>query len=226
MSFMKTNTVDIEVDGISYNSLGDFGLAIENTDYIGTPVQDTSGMVAVPGKSGLLDLMQGVFGSDAIFKSRPINIVFGGIRNAEDWDEEISVFRNLFEGKSVKLWFETEPGWYWEGKAQVQKFNHTRALGKFTFTIPSADPYKHRVRHIEVASTAAGVTVNVPNSRRIVIPTITTDASITIVANGTTTVTFAAGTAKNINLQLEAGMNSWVITGAANVEIDYIEGSL
>ena len=115
MAFLKTNTVDIIVGRITYNSLDDFGLAIENTDYIGMPMQPTNNMVIVPGRSGVLDLTEAVFGRQ-YFQYRPIAVKFGGLEVPEDWDGVISTFRNLFEGRIVNLIFATDPDWYWTGR--------------------------------------------------------------------------------------------------------------
>jgi hypothetical protein len=222
--FMKTNTVDIEVDGIRYNSLSDFGLAIGNTEYIKSPVQDESNLIFVPGKSRPLDPSESVFG-ETIFKYRKIEIQFGGMQDPKDWDSWIRNFRNKFEGKEVKLYFFTDPEWYWIGKAKIEDFQHKRQLGEFNFVIPYADAYQHRDRKIQVATTAAGTVVELDNSREKVVPTITTSATITITC-GTNIITMAAGTWQNTALALKPGVTEWTIKGNSNVTIEYTEGSL
>lgn len=222
--FMKTNEVDIEVGGVQYNSLQDFGLAIGNTDYIKDPVQDESNLIFVPGRSRPLDASEDVFGG-TVYRYREIQIEFGGIRRPQDWDAMISNFRNLFDGREVKLWFRTDPEWYYIGKAAVVGFEHHRAIGEFEFKIPYADAYKHREQSITVNSTVAGVEVILENSRQEVIPTITTTAAITI-TSGDNTISLTAGTWQNTALLLAAGQNTWTIRGAARVTIEYVEGSL
>lgn len=142
MAFMKTNSVDITVNGQTYNSLSDFGLAIANTDYLGEPVQDTSNLIAVPGRSGMLDPTDTVFGGPS-YTHRQIKISFGGLEDPTEWDSVISNLRNLFEGKKVQLTFATDPDWYWTGRVSIEKFAHNRALGEFDFCIPYADPFKY-----------------------------------------------------------------------------------
>lgn len=224
MRFMKTNWVDIEVNGKIYNSLKDFGLAIENTNYIGEPVQDTSNIIFVPGNSKPLDLTDAVFG-EQFFQYRPINIRFGGMEHPTDWDQRISLIRNLFEGRIVKLYFYTEQDWYWKGKVHITDFSHTRALGMFNFEIPYADPYKYKDIVINVTSTAQGITVQCPNCRQKVYPTITTSADITV-EYGDYTKFLQAGTHKDTNICFTGCMNELTITGASNVTISYTEGSL
>ena len=224
MNFMKTNWVDIECDGKIYNSLRDFGLAISNTDYIGQPVQNTSNIIFVPGSSKPLDLTDATFGSQP-FQYRPISIHFGGIEDPKEWDMRISMIRNLFEGKKVKLYFWTEQDWYWTGRVQITEFAHKRALGEFNFEIPFADPFKYKDIEIDVTSTAQGITVDCPSCRMPVIPTITTSAAITV-GFGTYTKQLAAGTHKDTNIKFTDCVNTLSLTGAASVTIKYAEGSL
>ena len=222
--FTKTNEVDIEVNGIRYNSKRDFGLAIGNTDYLKEPIEDESNLVFVPGLPRPLDMSDDVFG-ETVYKYREIEIEFGGIRRPEDWDDMISNFRNLFEGRNVKIWFKTDPEWYWIGKARVEEFVHRRALGEFTFRVPYADAYKHREQNLQIQTTASGTKVLLENTRQAVMPVITTDAAITIQV-GTNTISLTAGTWENTALLLKMGQTEWMIRGAANVTINYIEGSL
>lgn len=224
MSFLKTNRVTIEVGGTRYDSLLDFGLAIGNTDYIGDLVRDDSCLAFVPGRPGPLDLSENVFG-DTPYQYRQIRIEFGGLNNPAEWDQRISDFRNLFEGKQVKIWFWTDSQWYWTGKAHIVKFEHSRALGTFEFQIPYADPYKHRETENEVASTATATVMILSNTLQKTVPTVINDAAITI-TKGQTSVELAAGTHLVPELQLDPGDTEWSVTGAANVTIRYTEGSL
>lgn len=224
MAFMKTNTVDITVDGTTYNSLADFGLAIENTDYLGTPVQEYNNLAFVPGRSGPLDLTDAVFG-DQFFSYRPISISFGGLQAPEDWDTFISAFRNLFEGKTVQLEFETDPGWYWTGRCSIEDFEHVQSIGMFHMNINYADPYKYKEISESLTADSEGTTVTLNVTRRRVVPLVTTDSAITIEYNGDS-FDFETGAHKNSGLVLAAGTNTLVVTGEADVIISYLDGSL
>lgn len=222
MSFMKTNSVAISVDGFIYDSLTDFGLAIENTDYLGEPVQDTSNRIYVPGRSGYLDLTEPVFGQQW-FTYRPIAIKFGGIRTTSEWDSVVSTFRNLFEGKICEITFANDPEWYWTGRVSIEAFQHKRQLGTFNFCINEADPFKYREHSYEFTSPD---TIICLSNRKSVSPTITTDAAITV-TYGTTTVTLDENTTtKVLDIVFEDGPNELTFTGAANVTVSWIEGSL
>lgn len=179
MSFMKTNSVDITVSGTTYNSLTDFGLAINNTDYIGTPVQDTSNRIYVPGRNGYLDLTETVFGSQW-FQYRPIEITFGGIRTTSEWDSVISDFRNLFEGKICKITFANDPDWYWTGRVVIDAFSHKRQLGTFDFMMPEAMPFKYQDISIDITSSDVPIMYYLPNKAGTIVPKITTDANLVV----------------------------------------------
>lgn len=222
MAFLKTNTVNITVDGTTYNSLDDFGLAIKNTDYIGLPVRDEH-LSFVPGRNGPIDYTP-VFGGPS-FNYREIEIEFGGIQGTEDWDTWISSFRNLFEGKEVKLEFATDPGWYYSGRAAVEDFAHKRALGTFTFMIERAYPYKQKDVNLEATATAAGVTVTAVVTRQTVVPSVTSESTVTITTGGVT-YSFDAGTHKDLEFQLSAGTHELLIKGSGSVSIAYKDGSL
>lgn len=224
MSFMKTNSVQITVDNTTYDSLTDFGLAIENTDYLDAPVQGTNGIVTVPGRSGPLDMVDSIFGGQW-FSHRRIQINFGGIETPELWDQRISQFRNLFEGKKIKLVFATDPDWYWTGRVKVDSFAHTRALGTFSLVIEEADPYKYKDITLSTTATTSGATVTAAVTHKTVVPEITSESNIIIEYNETN-YSFDAGTHKNLNLRLPAGNNSLLVKGSGSVTIAYSDGSL
>ena len=224
MSFMKTNSVNITVDGTTYNSLTDFGLAIENTDYAGTPVLATDTLVQVPGREGLLDTADAVFGG-AYFTKRVISISFGGVRNAEDWDSVISTFRNLFEGKTVKVEFATILGWYFTGRCVINAYKHRRALGTFLFQIPNADPYRYRDITITVPADSGSDPVTLTVTRKPVIPTFVTIDNAIVTYNDVT-YPLDVGTHQISAIKLREGTHTLYVQCTSNVEILYKDGSL
>lgn len=226
MAFMKTNTVDIEVDEKIYNSLRDFGLAIGNTDYLGSPVHDDSNLVFVPGRSAPLNCDKNVFG-EPCFSYRKIQIDFGGQHSPEKWDTFISMFRSLFEGREIKLRFLTDPEWYWKGLAKVDSFTRNRSIGTFSLVLPYADAYKNREKTIKITATSQGLTVVFKNEGcKRVVPKVTTSGEL-LIEYGTKSISMSAGTWINTALMLEPGHNTMVFTGSsADVTVEYTEKSL
>ena len=222
MAFLKTNSVDITVDGTTYNSLDDFGLAIKNTDYAGHPIRDEH-YSFVPGRNGPLD-HTGVFGGPS-FQYRTIVLELGGMQAPEDWDAWISNFRNLFEGKEIKLELATEPGWVYSGRASIEDFMHKRAIGEFSLVIEKAYPFKQRDVVLETTATTGGTTVAAEVTRQTVVPEVTCAAAITITTGGET-YSFEAGTNQDPEFRLAAGTHSLVVKGSGEVTIEYKDGSL
>lgn len=226
MSFMKTNTVNITVDGQTYNSLTDFGLAIGNTDYIGEPVQPAS-LIFVPGREKPLDLMDSVFGKQ-YFTHRKIKINFGAVNPAESWDSVMSNFRNLFSGKTVMLTFANDPDWYWTGRAQLTGFKRRRGLGEFTLDIPYADPYKYKIvlTEYEVIPASIGRSQICVNDRMSVIPNFYA-TNVCTLAFGNITKTLQVGNNSFMDIVFEQGNNEVILTGTVGtVTISYREGRL
>lgn len=226
MSFMKTNAVNITVGSTTYNSLADFGFAIGNNDYIGEPVQPNN-IILVPGSSKPLDLTETVFGKQ-YFTHREIKIRFGAVRAPEQWDSEMSRFRNLFSGKIVKLSFANDPDWYWTGRAQLSNFSRQRAIGQFDFKIPYADPYKYKtiLTEYDVIPASIGRSQVCANDQMSVIPEFHATDPCTL-AFGSITKTLAAGKNTFRDIVFEEGDNEIVLTGTVGtVTISYREGRL
>lgn len=223
--FMKTNSVDIIVGGHTYNSLTDFGLAIENTNYIGEPVRSKTGLVHVPGAPAPLDTDLVVFGSPW-FMYRTISISFGGMRDPREWDQVISDLRNLFEGKVVKLVFANRPGWYWKGVVSIEKFNRRRPLGTFDFNLLEADAYQY---HDETISLVSGRSYTVTLTGDNVIPSFNLGSAsrITISYEGKS-YQIANPATMNTDLRLHSGTNTFSvsISGTGPVIMSYSDRSL
>lgn len=225
MSFRLTNTVDITVNGQTYNSLADFGLAISNTDYVGDPGQPDS-LIYVPGRSAPLDITETVFG-EQYFTSRKINILFGGIEPGE-WDQRISEYRNLFEGKRVQLSFASDPGWYYSGRVHITGFKHQRALGTFNFELPEADPFKYAktLTTYDVLPTYAGKSQVCVNAGRMkVIPNFYSTASNALTF-GDIQKNLVVGDNSFDDIEFLPGTNEVILAGTGTVTISYREGKL
>lgn len=90
-------TIIVENSGKVIDTLADWGCAIGNNDYIGEPEAETY-FIDVPGADGFLDGSEAITGRP-VYKSREIDILFGGKKPREDWDSFISNIRNRLHGK-------------------------------------------------------------------------------------------------------------------------------
>lgn len=136
-----TRTFNITCNGVTKNSLADYGLAISNTNYIGDPIMEEF-YIDVP-SGPILDLCDALTGRP-VFKQRTITLEVGALRNKDAWDSVISDFRNLYDGQKCKITFDNDTDWYWEGRIRITEFDRVQSLGTFTI-IMIADAYKYKV---------------------------------------------------------------------------------
>lgn len=240
-------TIIVISNNARYHTLDTWGLAIGNTDCISQPEQETN-YIYVPAMDGFLDLSESLSGRP-IFKSRSITMEMGGIREAMNWDAIMSDLRNKIHGRKVKLIFDNDEYYYWQGRIYVDDFTRAKRLGRFTLSIPMADPYKYDlVSSIEswlwdpfnfltgVIKNYSNITVvgstdlTIPSGLMPVSPTFTvrdiTSDTFTVTYDGTT-YTMVSG--ENyfpeiiVNAENEVELT---FTGSAVVTIDYRGGSL
>ena len=99
-------TITIASTNEQFHTYNDWGLILTNNNYIGDPEQNLE-FVSVRGRNGLLDISEALT-SRPTYKSRPIKIELGGIRERNNWDAVISDFRNKIEGQIIKLTFDND----------------------------------------------------------------------------------------------------------------------
>ena len=134
-------TIKIEGTNTSYHTYDDWGLYITNTDCIGEPEQYTK-YIEVPGRDGLVDLSEAISGRQ-VYKKRDIKINLSGSKNKTTWASTISTIRNAINGKICQITFDDDTLYYWRGRVTIKDFSSALNLGKFTISLPDADPYKY-----------------------------------------------------------------------------------
>lgn len=125
--------------------------------------------------------------------------------------------------------------WYFTGRASIEKFEHTRALGTFMFSIPYANPYMFRDYVISTSmSRNNNYDFNLNVSKGIVVPTFTADADFTVLLQTTSTAQtigtyeFVAGTRRNPRLRLTPEASRLRIRSTSNcaLTINYSDQKL
>lgn len=153
MSNAITDGFNITCNGVTKNSLTDYGWALENRfDCIGDPVKQSS-VVSVPfGKT--YDLANALNGGEPYFVSRPITLKIGVKKPSTNWRDYISDLRNTYEGREVEIKFDGESfltsQWSWSGTAYIQEVESTRQDCRFDLFI-DADAYK-RGKNVKLIS--------------------------------------------------------------------------
>lgn len=228
------------------HSFRDYGLWIQNTDYIGDPVLHTQ-YVTIPGRSGSLDLSE-VIAKRPVYESRHIKVELAGFKDTLSWDGFVSALRNAYSGKTVMLVFDNDPCWYWIGRAELTGFKRERAKGSVTLSLPHADPYKYYyvsttepwlwdsfsfvdgiITELDALTISGSTTIRVPQSDAPVVPEIIVTAitgSLKVTANGKIHTVSAMGTYYWPDFILYSNYDSIRFEGEATVSISYRKGSL
>ena len=118
----------------------DYGLVVGNNDIVGEPVVRTN-YVSVPGTSKRIDLTEALTGR-AEYESRALKFQFGLKLPIFKWASYIRKFLLKYHGKKVKVVLDSEPEYYFEGRAEISDYDRNRELGTFTMTV-DCDPYKY-----------------------------------------------------------------------------------
>lgn len=183
--------------------------------------------VDLPSGDGSIDLTEALTGEvsygDRFFEAV---LTFGPPRSG--WIEKLNEIRSFLNGRTRKLVEPIDTDHYYIGRFKTD-FESEGVLGLLTLT-GTLKPYKYKnsltVRNITLpASGTSNLTLK--NSRKRVIPTITTDKQITIKFNNQTR-TINAGEHRLTSLVLVEGENKIHFTGTTGTKIDieYQEGAL
>lgn len=139
---IESRAVTIQVGSSSYHSINDLGLYIGNYDCVKEPQVDTH-IVTIPGRNGYVDLSEAIAGRP-IYTEREIEIQFGSLKTPSTWPAQISQIYNLFHGKTIRLIFDDDTDWYYEGRATIEGFAFFRQVGVFTLKV-KAKPFKYAI---------------------------------------------------------------------------------
>lgn len=239
--------IRLEDSGKTYHTLNDWGLALGNNNYIGTPEQETT-YINVPYRSGYIDVSEIVSGRP-IFKTRALSFSLGGLNPRREWDSVISDFRNKVHGKVCRIIMDNDADHFYRGRVYVTDFDRFRELGTLTLSVPQAEPYKYNMigyadpwewdpfnfrngttemlGDIDVNGTAS---LTIPASDMVTAPTfyVSQIQSTTpnIIANG---MTFPLGEGRNYFPNLLVGGSSDItlqFNGRFHILVDYRGGSL
>ena len=136
-----------------------------------------------------------------------------------------STIKNALHGRKMNISLDDDPGYYYVGRVEVSDFTNNKNIGKIKITC-DCEPYKYKNELTVVTQAVSGsATITLSNSRKRVVPQITTDAAFGFAFNGFTTQQ-SAGTFTIPELELIEGENTVTVTGTGNVTFKYREGGL
>lgn len=208
-------------NGEGYSSKLDFGL-IRTSKKISTPVIKTN-YVSIPGRDGVLDFTE-MFG-EPHYENRTVEVVFYSKENIREFDDIYSNLQDAIHGKSVKIVFNEDAEWYYEGRVSVGTWEIDGVLGKVTVTA-DVFPYKmKRTNTIVTHAVSEESFISCYNERKSVVPTITADADF-VLKFGDISVAVSAGETIVPDIKFVQGENIVTCIGTGNITFTYQEGSL
>ena len=211
--------------GVKFGGLHSFyewGLILSEKEI--EPPKPKTKTVDVEGADGVLDYTE-AFG-DVKYQNRQLSFKFYKASIVPDGFLALfSVVQNALHGKKLQVILDDDPAHYYLGRVTINEWKSNKRLGEITIEV-DADPYKYKVTETVVTRAVTGsADIILTSSRKPVVPTITTNAAMTI-AFGGYTAAVQAGTFRLPELQLQAGQNTVKVTGTGNITFSYREGSL
>jgi phage-related protein len=206
----------------NYHSYYEWGLILSEKE-IGSPKPKTK-YVEVEGSDSVLDYTE-YFG-DVKYENRTLSFVFAKANIIPDGFLALfSVVQDALQGKKMQIILDDDPSHYYLGRVSINEWKSNKNIGEIVIEC-DCEPYKYKVAETVVTKAVTGSsTITLNNSRKKVVPKITTSAQMTISFNGYTG-TFSAGTFTIPELELVEGANTVTVTGTGNISFVYREGRL
>lgn len=217
------------MSGIQIGELhSEYDFEMYMTDFSVSPPEPRTSYVDVPFRDGLLDFSTALTGGIVRYQNRTVTASFVTKDTAEDgWRERYHSFINAFHGRKEKLIFDYDPDYYYLGRITCDASKDDQLIGAASITA-DCDPYKYKVnptvREFDVSG-SEGLDITLQNDWMPTVPTVTTDAEITV-EFGESTIVFQAGTRKAPDLLLLEGVNHMTLTGTGHIKFEYQEGAL
>lgn len=220
----------------------DYGLYVTNTNPV-EPPEVKAEYIEVPGRNGQIDLTEALTGY-TVYNNRQIVLELGGRKRSQDWPGFMSNFLNDLHGKKVKVVFDNDPSYYYQGRATVESdYEKGNEIARFTLTI-NAEPYKYSnqsatepwlwdpfsfvdgvIRYYNQIQVDGTAQIRVLGSEMPVIPIFTASAAMQVQFNGQT-YDLAAGNNKIYDIVLMDQAYTLTFTGTGTVSINYKVGRL
>lgn len=110
--------------------------------FIGEPEVETY-TINVPGRHGKLDLSE-VLTGEPVYKNRVVSASFVFPSKGALWHERYSEILNELHGQVVRLIFDSDPGYYYEGRCSVSSAREDGFYSSFSVTV-DAFPLKYEL---------------------------------------------------------------------------------
>lgn len=219
----------------------DWGLVCTKVE-IETPEQRTQ-YVVIPGRDGYLDLSE-VLTGEPHYGNRCLKISL--LRRETDfrlWHVKASDISDYCHNINRKVIFDSDPGYYYEGRLKVESSKDFRGIDCFTISV-DAQPYKRErfsslepwiwdvfcfedgiIRNYKNLRVDGQMTLIIPGRRMKAVPVFECSSAIKLTYCGTEYV-LLAGRSKILDIRIGEGEHYLVFTGSGTVSVDYRGGRL
>lgn len=192
------------------------------------PAEPKLNLIDVPGADGSKDKSE-LPGGRLFYNDRTVSWTFA-LYPGENWDAKHRQVSNALNGKRCRITLDTNPDYYYQGRVVVKTYTLDRALRQITIEA-TCSPYllKQYPTVIEKNLTTSYLEINLPNEKKLAVPTIEVSAATTIRWNGLTADLSAGSTFTSLDVELQEGDNvleAKVASGTGTITITYQEGSL
>lgn len=189
-----------------------------------SPPEAKTYLVTVPGRNGSLDFTEALTDGQVVYNDRLLTITMYCFADEERLPEMETACRNALHGQKLNIVMDCDPGYYYRGRLSVDWVSQDNIdIATITAT---CDPYKYKLSPtVKEFDVSGSLSVTLPNERMPAVPTVTTDAEITLQFGGSTIV-FPAGSRRAPALLLLEGNNRLVLTGTGHIKFEYQEGAL
>ena len=206
----------------NHHSWDDFKLILSQKT-IGTPSPKVN-QIEIEGGDGVLDLTE--FFGGVKYNNRPLSFEFSTIVPQSEFMELFTRVQNALHGQKMQIVLDDDAEYYYIGRITVSEWKADKNIGKLTIDC-DCEPYKMKFAETIVTRAVDNATTQITlnNSRKPVVPTITTDAELKIAFTGFSG-TYSAGTFRIPELVLHEGKTVIRVTGTGNITLSYQEGVL
>lgn len=187
------------------------GARIESASVV--PPATKTRVVSIPGGADL-DLTDALTGH-AAFSNRKVTVVFLCDLVGDDFVSVADAVTNMLHGRRAKFTLSWDPGYTYEGRAEVTSVELGPPWGAHVTVEIDASPWRLRQRHTTTVSASGGVTLTCRSGRRPVHPLISCDYPVTVNWEGRQFVVPAGQTYRMADVTFEQGDNRiWLSTFA------------
>ena len=204
-----------------YHSYSDFRLIMKPKEIASPAVKVRK--IDIEGADGSLDYTD--FFGEPKFEDVTLKFDFSTTVPQSEFLSLYSRIRNALHGKKMRIVLDDDPLFFYYGRVSVLPFSVDRGIGQVSIEC-DCEPYKYRLQEtIAIINVNGSYDFALSNTKKRVVPYITTTAPMTITFGGSTW-DVGKGSFTLPELELAEGENYVTVTGNGTITFKYREGSL